>query len=191
MFSATGKQAAAAEYKQELADAAVAYAGVAASAPDASSAKAGSVGAGAVSAKAGPSNAECGPALAANSEVPRLPREFETSVGEPHREKNAWHPTGCIARKLSKKEMDACPKALQSFGCRMKLRFLKRPHPTKGVGAWDDGERPRGVDCPRRGSEGEQDSPRWKDCRTLPRAGKRVGGGRPREEDEGSLRTPW
>ena len=32
------------------------------------------------------------------------------------------------------------PQGSQGFGRRRgKLRFLKRPHPTKGVGAWDEG----------------------------------------------------
>ena len=55
MSSAKEKKKAIAEYKQELAAAAVAYAGVAASALEVSSAKAGSNKTGVVAAKAGPS----------------------------------------------------------------------------------------------------------------------------------------
>ena len=70
----------------------------------------------------------------------RLPREFET-LRKPHRERHGtWHPPGCIARKLSKKEMDACPKARKALDAEWeKLRFLKRPHPVQGQGAWDEG----------------------------------------------------
>ena len=46
----------------------------------------------------------------------------------------------CIARKLSKKEMESCPRAKKALDAeREKLRFLKRPHPVKGLGAWDEG----------------------------------------------------
>jgi hypothetical protein len=60
---------------------------------------------------------------------------------EPHRERNGTrHPPGCIARKLSKKEMDACPKARKALNAEWeKLRLLKRPHPVQGQGAWDEG----------------------------------------------------
>ena len=93
---------------------------------------------GAVSTQVAPSTT--GPTYTDDSDVPRLPREFESSVPEPHRDKNAWHPPGCIARKLSKKEMTSCPRARKALDAEWeKLRFLKRPHPTKGVGAWDEG----------------------------------------------------
>ena len=36
--------------------------------------------------------------------------------------------------------MDSCPRAKKALDAEWeKLRFLKRPHPTKGVGAWDEG----------------------------------------------------
>ncbi len=71
--------------------------------------------------------------------LPRLPRESE-APREPHRERNAtWHPPGCIARRLSKREMEACPKARKALDAEWeKLRFLKRPSPVKGEGAWDE-----------------------------------------------------
>ena len=79
-------------------------------------------------------------ALAANVVIPRLPLDDEPDEKEPHREKNTWHPPGCIARKLCKREMESCPRAKKALDAEWeKLRFLKRPHPTKGVGAWDEG----------------------------------------------------
>ncbi len=76
--------------------------------------------------------------LLTGDDIPMLPREFASL--EPHREHNAWHPPGCIARKLSKKEMDACPRARKALDAEWeKLRTLKRPHPVKGHGAWDEG----------------------------------------------------
>ena len=54
-------------------------------------------------------------ALAATVVIPRLPLDDEPSEPEPHREKNTWHPPGCIARKLSKKEMESCPKAKKAL----------------------------------------------------------------------------
>ena len=90
-----------------------------------------------VSATAGPSD-WCAN-LIHDDDIPRLPGEFET-LREPHRERNTWHPQGCIARTLSKKEMDACPKARKALYAEWeKLRFLKRPDPVKGFGAWDEG----------------------------------------------------
>ncbi len=75
--------------------------------------------------------------LLTEDDIPMLPREFASL--EPHREHNAWHPPGCIARKLSKKEMDACPRARKALDAEWeKLRTLKRPHPVKGHGAWDE-----------------------------------------------------
>ena len=71
--------------------------------------------------------------------VPRLPREGEPQQQEPHREKNARVHPACIARKLSKKEMGTCPRARKALNAEWeKLRMLKRPHPTKGTGAWDE-----------------------------------------------------
>ena len=36
--------------------------------------------------------------------------------------------------------MTSCPRATKALDAEWeKLRFLKRPHPTKGVGAWDEG----------------------------------------------------
>ena len=36
--------------------------------------------------------------------------------------------------------MDACPKARKALSAEWeKLRFLKRPHPVQGQGAWDEG----------------------------------------------------
>ena len=61
-------------------------------------------------------------------------------VIDPHREKNTQHPPACIARKLTKKEMSTDPRAKIALDAEWeKLRFLKRPHPTKGHGAWDEG----------------------------------------------------
>ena len=103
MYTNKDKKAAVAEYKQELADAAIAQRSRRHFRPGRDfSASWVRFRVGAVSAQAGPTNVELGPALAADSEAPRLPRELEPSVREPHREKNAWHPPGCIARKLSK-----------------------------------------------------------------------------------------
>ena len=75
-----------------------------------------------------------------DDDLPRLPREFET-LRKPHRERNGTcHPPGCIARKLPEREMDACPKARKALGAEWeKLRTLKRPHPVRGEGAWDEG----------------------------------------------------
>jgi hypothetical protein len=69
---------------------------------------------------------------------------YQDNVGanarEPHRERYVWHPPGCSARKLSKKEMASCPRARKALDAEWeKLRFLKRPDPGKGVGAWDEG----------------------------------------------------
>ena len=36
--------------------------------------------------------------------------------------------------------MESCPRAKKALDAEWeKLRFLKRPHTTKGVGAWDEG----------------------------------------------------
>ena len=36
--------------------------------------------------------------------------------------------------------MESCPRARKALDAEWgKLRFLKRPHPTEGVGAWDEG----------------------------------------------------
>ncbi len=36
--------------------------------------------------------------------------------------------------------MESCPKAREALDAEWEqLRILKRPHPTKGVGAWDEG----------------------------------------------------
>ena len=97
------------------------------------------------------SGSEVAPALAASATkrcddandpdyIPRLPREGENHAQDTHREKNLWHPPCCIARKLSKREMESCPRAKKALDAEWeKLRFLKRPHPTKGLGAWDEG----------------------------------------------------
>jgi hypothetical protein len=75
--------------------------------------------------------------LLTEDDIPMLPREFASL--EPHRDHDAWHPPGCIARRLSKKEMDACPRARKALDAEWeKLRTLKRPHPVKGHGAWDE-----------------------------------------------------
>ncbi len=70
------------------------------------------------------------PKLIHDDDLPRLPGEFE-ALREPHRERSGtWHPPGCIARKLSKKEMDACPKARKALDAEWeKLSFRKRPDP--------------------------------------------------------------
>ncbi len=47
--------------------------------------------------------------------VPRLPMDGEPDEKEPHREKAVWHPPCCIARTLSKKEMESCPKAKKAL----------------------------------------------------------------------------
>ena len=122
----------------QLAADAAAYAGVAAPATGVTSASAGSTNAAVVvSASAGPSDWQA--YLLHEDDIPGLPREFET-LKEPNRERNTWHPPGCIARKLSKKETDACPKARKALDAEWeKLRFLKRPHPVEGHGAWDEG----------------------------------------------------
>ncbi len=87
------------EYLAQLAADAAAYAGVAAPATGVTSASAGSTNATVVaSASAGPSDWQAH--LLHGDDIPRLPREFET-LKEPHRERNTWHPPGCIARKLS------------------------------------------------------------------------------------------
>ena len=90
------------------------------------------------SALAGPTDWQS--TLIHDDDLPRLPREFE-ALREPHRERHgSWHPPGCIARKLSKREMDACPKARKALVSEWeKLRFLKRPSPVKGEGAWNEG----------------------------------------------------
>ena len=72
--------------------------------------------------------------------VPRLPLDDGPDEKEPHRDRKTWHPPCCIARTLSRKEMESCPKARKALDAEWeRLRFLKRPHPTKGVGAWDEG----------------------------------------------------
>ncbi len=110
-----------------------------------------------------------------DDDIPRLPREFE-ALREPHRERNGtWHPPGCIARKLSKKELDACPKARKALDAEWeKLRFLKRPHPVQGQGAWDEGN-VREASSVRGRSLSRQDGPLRTYCRALPREGQRVG----------------
>ena len=102
-------------------------------------------------ANAVPPGPELGPALVAadasldyeadsGDEIPRLPRAESSDEQGPHREKNDWHPPCCIARKLSKKEMTTDIKAKAALDAEWEqLRFLKRPHPTPGVGAWDEG----------------------------------------------------
>ena len=54
-----------------------------------------------------------------NSGVPRLPRLAGVAEFEPHREKNAEELTTvypcCVARKLSKKEMESCPRAKKAL----------------------------------------------------------------------------
>ena len=78
--------------------------------------------------------------MAAHSGVPRLPRDDEPAEKEPHRDKNAQVYPCCIARKLSRKEMDTCPKARKALDAEWEqLRILKRLHPTKGIGACDEG----------------------------------------------------
>ena len=125
-ISSKRKQIAIAEYEQELADARNAHA----DAPPAS------VVAPAVTATiARRSSTED-----SDSYVPRLPLQSEPDAEEPHRDKSAWHPPCCIARKLSRKEMTTDPKAQKALDAEWeKLRFLKRPHPTPGVGAGDEG----------------------------------------------------
>ena len=118
LHTARKKKAAIAEYLAGLAAASAAAAAVAAAAPGVASVGAGPVCEG----------------------VPRLPRQFPTSLVEPHRDKNTEHSPCCIARKLSKGEMTSCPRARKALDAEWEtLRFLKRPHPTKGVGAWDEG----------------------------------------------------
>ena len=118
MHSAKRKKEAIAEYLAEIAIASASDAAVATAVP-------------------GVASAEAGPA---REDIPRLPRQFKTTLVEPHRDKTAWHPPCCIARKLSKGEMTSCPRARKALDAEWeKLRFLKRPHPTKGVGAWDEG----------------------------------------------------
>ncbi len=46
----------------------------------------------------------------------------------------------CIAGKLSRKEMESYPKAKKALDAEWEqLRTLKRPYPTTGTGAWDEG----------------------------------------------------
>ena len=145
----------------------------------------------AVSAQAGPTNVEFGPALAAHSEAPRLPGGFEPSVREPHREKNAWHPPRCIARRLSKKEMDSCPRARRALDAEWeKLRFLKRPHPVKGGGSWDEGN-VREASSVREDARKAGKTIHFGRCveRRHGKGSELAGGAR--EEDEGSVRSPW
>ena len=77
---------------------------------------------------------ECWSAMAAHSVVPRLPSVDEPAQTEPHRDQNAQCYPCCTARKLSRKEMEACPRARKALDAEWeKLRFLKRPHPTKAL----------------------------------------------------------
>ena len=120
----------------QLASDAAAFGGVAA--PGVTSALVGSTKGTVVDlALAGPTDWQSN--LIHDDDLPRLPREFE-AVREPHRERNGTrHPPGCIARKLTKREMEACPKARKALDAEWeKLRFLKRPSPVKGEGAWDE-----------------------------------------------------
>ena len=104
MHSAQMTKEAIAEYLAEVAAASAANAAVATAVP-------------------GVASAEAGPAC---ESIPRLPREFKTTLVEPHRDKNAWHPPCCIARKLSKGEMTSCPRARKALDAEWeKLRFSK------------------------------------------------------------------
>ena len=99
------KQAAIREYERDLADATVAA--VATFVPD-----------GAVSSQDAPSAA--GPTYTADSEVPRLPREFESSVTEPHREKDTCLAPSSLHRAQAIQEgNEFLPQGSQGLGCRV------------------------------------------------------------------------
>ncbi len=98
-ISKNRKEAAIREYERDLAAATVAA--VATFVPD-----------GVVSTQVAP---PARPTYTDDSDVPRLPREFESSVPEPHRDKSVWHPPGCIARRLSTKEMNSWPRAREAL----------------------------------------------------------------------------
>ncbi len=51
--------------------------------------------------------------LLTDDDIPRLPGEF--AALEPHLDRGTWYPPGCIARTLSKKEMDTCPRARRAL----------------------------------------------------------------------------
>ncbi len=93
--------------------------------------------------KAGLASASVGQAVVASSGVPRLPRAGTPDEPHEHRARGGGEPTqacpACIARTLSRKEMESCPKARKALDAEWEsLRFLKRPHPIKGLGAWDE-----------------------------------------------------
>ncbi len=101
--------------------------------------------------------------------MPRLPRIDGPAEPEAHREKTANEPTRvypcCIARKLSKPEMESYLKAKKALDAEWeKLRFLKRPHPTEGVGAWDEGNVREASSVRREVQQAGQSSSRWESC---------------------------
>ena len=91
----------------------------------------------------------------------------------PHRDKNIRISPCCIARKLTKKEMSTDPRAKAALDAEWeKLCFLKRPHPIKGHGAWDEGNVREASAVRKEAQDKGRTFHVWKDCGAVPRERK-------------------